>query len=229
MISLADYLELKSNATDAELVAVAFGIKKEEVELLPYDDYEKKIASLKKELSKMESAPIFLDKYKKIDFLKLELGAFVNLISIEEATFENSIIKVIGSTYRQYKKGEFNEKIEPYNEFNATDRGNELSKKITYNEARQLYIDWVSYRDEFIQKRRGIFPEPETEEEDEEESRKERAERLEKEALNKKYSWPLFIYNLAGARVADIDIILLMPHIRAFNIAGMIKELNIKV
>lgn len=173
-----------------------------------------------------------------MNFERLTLGNFIDLEAYFAAGHIEKLPEIIATLYRKTKRGEWGELIfEPMGVIDFDERL-KIVLEFPVGKVFGIIEEYLTFKDGFLKQRGVLFglepedPEDEKEDEDEEFEIEVDGDEDEKEDVNdallSKWSWELFLYNLAGGDLTKIDAITELNLIFVFNFAAMKHELKIE-
>lgn len=160
-----------------------------------------------------------------IGFDSLKVGEFIDLEYYFTNDYNKHLSDICAVCYRKKRLNEWgNEIIEPY-EYNVAER-KELFLDISCADVYGVVKDYIKFREYFMNAYGALFNE-EVSEDEEEELTEDDKQAIKEEEKQTKWSWEKTLYTLANENTTQIDSVLTMNVIFAFNLLSMKTELAI--
>jgi len=215
-------------AREIEILSALAGVSSDELEDLDVSE----VSNMLNDITFINSEPSKnykrdIDQWKVKPLSKLTCGEFIDL----EYFFANDYIKhlchIASIMYRQHTTNEWGQlSFEPY-EFNPFDR-HELFDEYCINDIYGIIPEYLSFRQDFMDKYHLLFNEEDGDEEDENKpmtSDESKAQAEQKSAV--KWGWERLLYSLCNEDLTKFKQVTNLPLILTFNMLSMKKELNL--
>jgi hypothetical protein len=168
------------------------------------------------------------------EFNHLEIGAFIDLEHFITNDYISNLKVILSIFYRQKIKDKdllYNQKFEEYGDwiYHRAD----LFDNVSILEVYKVIPNYLNWREKFFENYDGLLSGPIDEDDDESFdngsviSKSEMLKEKQKEKTIKKWSWNLFLYQLANNNILQMSEASKLNVIEAFNILSMKRELGL--
>jgi hypothetical protein len=229
-VTVSQYIEVSKilNGTtnfesQLELLGVLADLPTEDIEDLDYDEFTEivdKVTFIQSEPSKRYATKIQDLTFKP--FNKLKVGEFIDVEHYITKDYIENLPAICSIIYKRTLVNQWGVlEYEPH-AYDLEDRENQFTD-ISINSVYGVITSYLEWRENFLNTYSNLFDEPITEDELEEVEPEDRKE-LEAEMRLSKWSWEKTIYILANENVSNMEKVLDMNVIFAFNMLSMKKD-----
>jgi hypothetical protein len=229
-VTVAQYIEARKSVnmdsnfeSQLELLGVLADVPTEDLEDLELDEFSAllaKISFVQSEPNKMPAQSILGYQLKPLNKIKVE--EFLDLEYYVTKDYIEYLPIICAILYKQTRLDEWKHLSYEPHEYNLEERSKEFLN-LSINSVYGVVTSYLQWRENFLNTYSNLFDEPITEEDLQEVEPEDRKE-LEAEMKMSKWAWEKTIYILANEDITNMEKVLGMNLIFAFNMLSMKKD-----
>lgn len=215
--------DLETEGVEIERFQILTGATDEELDEMDFTGFAKANAGLSWMARKPTTYKKQVGEFRFKGFGLLELGEFIDLERLCERGYDKNLTAILTTLYRKTDIGDWGETlIEPYSVIEHETRRKEFLE-MSMADVYGVVPAYLKFRNDFMARYAeefGLEDDPEDDDEDDE-------PKTAQDKLKAKWSWELFLFNLAGKDLTKIEQVTQLPVAMAFRFAKMKRELKI--
>jgi hypothetical protein len=229
-VTVAQYIEARKSVnmdsnfdSQLELLGVLADVPTEDLEDLELDEFSAllaKISFVQSEPNKMPAQSILKYQLKPLNKIKVE--EFLDLEYYVTKDYIEYLPIICAILYKQTRFDEWKHLSYEPHEYDLEERSKEFLN-LSINSVYGVVTSYLEWRENFLNTYSNLFDEPITEEDLQEVEPEDRKE-LEAEMQMSKWAWEKTIYILANEDITNMEKVLGMNLIFAFNMLSMKKD-----
>jgi hypothetical protein len=229
-VTVAQYIEAKKSVnidsnfeSQLELLGVLADVPTEDLEDLELDEFSAllaKISFVQSEPNKRAAQSILEYQLKPLNKIKVE--EFLDLEYYVTKDYIENLPIICAILYKQTRVDEWKHLSYEPHEYDLEERAKEFLN-LSINSVYGVITSYLQWRENFLNTYSNLFDEPITEEDLQEVEAEDRKE-LEAEMKMSKWAWEKTIYILANEDITNMEKVLGMNLIFAFNMLSMKKD-----
>jgi hypothetical protein len=229
-VTVAQYIEAKKSVnidsnfeSQLELLGVLADVPTEDLEDLELDEFSAllaKISFVQSEPNKMPAQSLLGYQLKPLNKIKVE--EFLDLEYYVTKDYIEYLPIICAILYKQTRVDEWKHLSYEPHEYDLEERSKEFLN-LSINSVYGVVTSYLQWRENFLNTYSNLFDEPITEEDLQEVEPEDRKE-LEAEMQMSKWAWEKTIYILANEDITNMEKVLGMNLIFAFNMLSMKKD-----